>query len=330
MSHQSPDSRQQVLVFRELPDDLLAKLQAAHDVTVANPRKPEQHAAFMAALPTAEALIGSSYPITDELLAQAPRLKLISSISVGVDNYPLASLAARGIALFHTPGVLTETTADTIFTLVLATSRRVLELASLVREGRWTKNIGEELFGWDVHHKTIAILGFGRIGQAVARRAALGFGMQVLYTNTSPIDVPELRGHARQVPLAEALAGADIVVSTLPLTPATRHLINDATLAQMRPGAFFINGSRGGIVDEAALLRALDSGRLRGAGLDVFEPEPLPLDSPLRTHPRVTPLPHAGSATHETRRAMAEMAVDNLLAALRGEQAAGAFDLSRV
>ena len=317
----------QVLVFRELPDDLLAQLQAAHDVTVANPRKSEQHVAFMAALATAEALIGSSFSITDELLAQAPRLKLISSISVGVDNYPLASLAARGITLCHTPGVLTETTADTIFTLVLATSRRVLELASLVREGRWTKNIGEELFGWDVHHKTIAILGFGRIGQAVARRAALGFGMQVLYTNTRPVDLPELQGHARQVPLEEALAGADIVVSTLPLTPATRHLINDATLAQIRAGAFFINGSRGGIVDEAALLRALDSGQLRGAGLDVFEPEPLPLDSPLRTHPRVTPLPHAGSATHETRRAMAEMAVDNLLAVLAGRTPPAAYPL---
>lgn len=308
----------QVLVFRELPDDLLARLTAAHDVSVANPRKPEQRDAFLAALPTAQALIGSSFAITDELLARAPRLQLISSISVGVDNYPLASLAARGIMLCHTPGVLTETTADTIFTLVLATCRRVLELASLVREGRWTRNIAEDLFGWDVHHKTIAILGFGRIGQAVARRAALGFGMPVLYTNASPVEVPELQGHARQVSLEQALAGADIVVSTLPLTPETHHLINDATLAQMRPGAFLINGSRGGIVDAEALLRALDSGHLRGAGLDVFEPEPLPLASPLRTHARVTPLPHAGSATHETRRAMAEMAVDNLLAALAG------------
>ena len=317
----------QVLVFRELQGGLLAKLQAVHDVTMANPRKSEQHAAFMAALPTTEALIGSSFPITGELLDQAPRLKVISSISVGVDNYPLASLAARGITLCHTPGVLTETTADTIFTLVLATSRRVLELASLVREGRWTKNIGEDLFGWDVHHKTIAILGFGRIGQAVAQRAALGFGMQVLYTNTSPIEVPGLQGRARQVSLPEALAGADIVVSTLPLTSATHRLINDATLAQMRAGAFFINGSRGGIVDEAALLRALDSGRLRGAGLDVFEPEPLPLSSPLRTHPRVTPLPHAGSATHETRRAMAEMAVANLLAVLAGRTPAAAYPL---
>lgn len=316
-----------VLVFRELPDDLLARLSAAHEATAANPRKPGQHAAFMAALPTTQALIGSSFPITDALLDQAPLLKVISSISVGVDNYPLASLKARGITLCHTPGVLTETTADTLFTLMLATCRRVLELADLVREGRWTKNIGEDLFGWDVHHKTVAILGFGRIGQAVARRAALGFGMQVLYTNRSPAQAPELQGKARHVPLDQALAEADIVVSTLPLTPETHHLINDATLAQMRPGGFFINGSRGGVVDSDALLRALDSGRLRGAGLDVFEPEPLPLDSPLRTHPRVTPLPHAGSATHETRRAMAEMAVDNLLAVLDGRAPPAAYPL---
>lgn len=316
-----------ILVFRELPDALLARLRAAHEVTVANPRKPEQHAAFMAALPTAQALIGSSFAITDALLERAAQLKVISSISVGVDNYPLASLKARGITLCHTPGVLTETTADTIFTLMLATCRRVVELSGLVREGRWTRNIGEDLFGWDVHHKTVAILGFGRIGQAVARRAALGFSMQVLYTNESPAQVPELQGKARQVPLAQALSGADIVVSTLPLTPQTRHLINDATLAQMRPGAFLINGSRGGIVDTGALLRALDRGHLRGAGLDVFETEPLPLDSPLRTHPRVTPLPHAGSATHETRRAMAEMAVDNLLAQLAGGTPPAAYPL---
>lgn len=316
-----------ILVFRELPDDLLTRLRAAHEVTVANPRKPEQHAAFMAALPTAQALIGSSFAITDALLERAAQLEVISSISVGVDNYPLASLKARGITLCHTPGVLTETTADTIFTLMLATCRRVVELSGLVREGRWTRNIGEDLFGWDVHHKTVAILGFGRIGQAVARRAALGFSMQVLYTNESPVQVPELQGKARQVPLAQALAGADIVVSTLPLTPQTRHLINDATLAQMRPGAFLINGSRGGIVDTGALLRALDRGHLRGAGLDVFETEPLPLDSPLRTHPRVTPLPHAGSATHETRRAMAQMAVDNLLAQLAGGTPPAAYPL---
>lgn len=322
----------QVLVFRELPDDLLARLQAAHDVTVANPRKSEQHAAFMAALPTAEALIGSSYPITDELLDQAPRLKLISSISVGVDNYPLASLKARGIALCHTPGVLTETTADTIFALLMATSRRIPELASFVRAGQWQRNIGEDLFGWDVHGKTVGILGMGRIGLALARRAALGFGMPVIYNNRSIVPESELgtlAGHVRYVEREALLRDADFIVSMLPSTPETRHLLNAYAFALMKPTAIVINGSRGAIVDETALLHALDTNQIRAAGLDVFATEPLPMESPLRTHPKVVALPHIGSATHETRYAMAEMAVTSLLQALQGSQPAGWFDLSK-
>ena len=316
----SAAARKQVLVFRELPPDQLARLQAAHDVTVANPRKPEQAEAFLQALPRAHGLIGSSYRIGPELLAQAPRLEVISSISVGVDNYDLPALRARGILLCHTPGVLTETTADTIFALVMATSRRLLELALHVRDGHWTRNIDERLFGWDVHGKTLGIVGFGRIGQAVARRAALGFGMPVLYSNPQPVDLPALGGKAVHRPLPDLLAESDIVALTLPLTPATRGLIGAAELAAMKPGAILVNGARGPIVQEAALLQALDSGHLRAAGLDVFDTEPLPLDSPLRTHPRVTPLPHIGSATHETRYAMARLATDNLLQALRGER----------
>nr|WP_279343724.1 D-glycerate dehydrogenase [Variovorax terrae] len=312
------------MVFRELPLAQLARLQAAHEVTVANPRAGEaQRAAFEAALPEADGLIGSSYPIDDALLARAPRLRVISSISVGVDNYALAALAARGILLCHTPGVLTETTADTIFALIMATSRRLVELSQLVREGRWTKNIGEDLFGRDVHGKTLGILGFGRIGQALARRAALGFGMPVLYTARRPLDLaaqaPELQGHARHAPLDEVLAQADIVAVTLPLSDATRGLLGAREFARMKPGAVFVNGARGAIVQEDALLAALDSGHLAAAGLDVFATEPLPLDSPLRTHPRVTPLPHIGSATIETRLAMAELATTNLLAALAGQ-----------
>lgn len=315
--------RQQVLVFRELPPDQLARLQAAHEVTVANPRVAEQRDAFFEALPQAQGLIGSSYRIDAPLLAQAPALRVISSISVGIDNYELPALRARGVMLCHTPGVLTETTADTLFALVMATSRRLVELAALVREGRWHKNIDESMFGWDVHGKTLGIVGFGRIGQALARRAALGFGMPVLFHNRSAVNVneelPALAGLARQVSLDELLAQADIVALTVPLTDETRGLMNAERLAAMKPGALLVNGSRGGVVDEAALLAALDSGRLRGAGLDVFATEPLPLDSPLRTHPRVTPLPHIGSATHETRHAMAELATSNLLQALAGQ-----------
>ena len=324
--------RKQVLVFRELPTDQLARLQAEHDVTVANPKLPEQRAAFDAALPTAQGLIGSSYPITAELLAKAPQLEVISSISVGVDNYALATLRERNILLCHTPGVLTETTADTIFALTMATSRRIVELAQLVRDGNWTKNIGEDLFGYDVHGKTMGILGFGRIGQAVARRAALGFGMPMLYHSRNPVNLrasaPALTGKTVHTPLNTLLERADIVVATLPLTEETRGLMDAQKFAHMKPGAIFINGGRGATVQEGALLQALDNGHLRAAGLDVFATEPLPLDSPLRTHPRVTALPHIGSATVETRHAMAVLATSNLLQALAGDKPEAMFDTS--
>ena len=324
--------RKKVLVFRELPADQLARLQAAHDVTVANPKLPEQLAAFEAALPTARGLIGSSYPITPALLARAPQLEVISSVSVGVDNYALATLRERNILLCHTPGVLTETTADTIFALTMASSRRIVELAQLVREGRWTKNIGEDLFGYDVHGKTMGLLGFGRIGQAVARRAALGFGMPVLYHSRNPVNLrasePALTGKALHTPVDELLTRADIVVATLPLSDETRGFMGAAQFARMKPGAIFINGGRGATVQEDALLHALDNGHLRAAGLDVFATEPLPLDSPLRTHPRVTALPHIGSATLETRYAMAVLATSNLLQALAGQRPETVFGAS--
>jgi gluconate 2-dehydrogenase len=319
-------SRKQVLVFRELPPDQLARLRQAHEVTVANPRRPEQAATFHAALPTAQGMIGSSFPVDAALLAAAPRLEAISSISVGVDNYPLAALHARGILLCHTPGVLTESTADTIFALIMATSRRLVEVANYVRDGRWTSNIGEDLFGQDVHGKTLGILGFGRIGQAVARRAALGFGMPVLYHRRQAVAVPELTGRAAHTSMDELLARADIVAVTLPLSAATRGLMGWREFALMKPGAIFINGARGAIVQEDALLEALERGGLRAAGLDVFATEPLPLESPLRAHPRVLALPHIGSATHETRHAMAELATTNLLQALAGVLPAATFD----
>ena len=321
-------TKKNVLVFRPLPEDQLARLQAAHNVTVADPRKEPE--AFSAALRNAHGLIGSSHPVDAALLDAAPQLEVISSVSVGVDNYPLAELHKRGIVLCHTPDVLTETVADTVFAILMAMQRRVVELSTMVREGRWTKNIGEELFGTDVHGKTLGILGFGRIGQAVARRAALGFGMPVLYHSRHPVDLatqaPELQGRATHSSLDNLLAGSDIVLAMLPLTEATRGMIDAAFFARMKPGAAFINGGRGATVNEEALLHALDHGTLRAAGLDVFAKEPLPADSPLRTHPRVTPLPHIGSATHETRHAMAELATTNLLQVLAGEKPTAPYD----
>jgi phosphogluconate 2-dehydrogenase len=316
--------RKQVLVFRELPPAQLARLQAAHDVTVANPRAGQSDA-FEAALPRAHGLIGSSYRIDGTLLERAPRLEVISSISVGVDNYDVAALRARGILLCHTPGVLTQTTADTLFALIMAASRRLVELSNHVRDGHWTANIGEDLFGWDVHGKTLGILGFGRIGQALAQRAALGFGMPVLYHNDAPVHAPALASHVRPAPFEEVLRQSDIVAVALPLTAQTRGLLDARAFALMKPGAIFVNGARGAIVQEQALLEALDHGTLRAAALDVFATEPLPPSSRLRRHPKVTCLPHIGSATHETRLAMAELATTNLLAALAGEPPAAVY-----
>jgi phosphogluconate 2-dehydrogenase/gluconate 2-dehydrogenase len=323
-------ARRNVVVFRKLPHDLLERILTKHDVTVADPRRADELPRFREALGDADGLIGSSFRLGADELARAPRLKVISSISVGVDNYDLAHLRQRDITLCHTPGVLTETTADTVFALIIATSRRLVELSNHVREGHWTRNIGEDLFGWDVHGKTLGVLGFGRIGQAVARRAALGFGMPVLFHDPFDVPVPAmLAGHAARASFHEVLERADIVALTLPLSDETRGLMDAQAFAAMKPGAIFVNGSRGAIVREDALIAALDSGHLRAAGLDVFAVEPLAQDSPLRTHPKVTPLPHIGSATHETRRAMAEFATDNLLRVLDGEAPIAAYDLSK-
>lgn len=311
--------KKNVLVFRALPPDLLARIQAKHEVIVADPRREEELSRFRSALPNAQGLIGSSFRIGAAEINAAPMLEVISSISVGVDNYELDLLKSRGITLCHTPGVLTETTADTVFGLVMCTMRRLVELSEHVRQGRWTRNIGEDLFGWDVHGKTIGILGFGRIGQAVARRAALGFGMPVLYFDPVAKPPSDLVEHACSAEFETLLSQSDVVVSTLPLIEATRQIMGSSAFGMMKPDAVFINGSRGGIVDEAALLEALDNGKIRAAGLDVFATEPLPMDSALRTHPKVTPFPHIGSATHETRRKMAELATENLLRTLAGE-----------
>lgn len=202
----------------------------------------------------------------------------------------------------------------------MASSRRIVELANHVREGHWHQSIDEPLFGWDVYCKTLGIFEFGRIGQAVARRAALGFGMPVLYHHPRDVARPEMAGRATAVTSDALLAQSDFLVLTVPLTAETRGLMNAEKLVKMKRGAILINGSRGAVVDEVALLAALDSGHLRAAGLDVFAVESQQMGSPLRLPPLVTALPHIGSATYETRHAMAELATSNLLQALAGER----------
>jgi len=265
-------------------------------------------------------IIGSGLAITPQLLDAAPNLKVIATISVGYDNIPVDELTKRGIMLCNTPDVLTETTADTGFALIMAAARRVVELAEWVKAGKWQASIGPALFGSDVHGKTLGMVGFGRIGQAVARRGALGFGMQVLYSNASPKPDLESELGAQRRELNELLAEADFVCVTVPLTAETEHLIGAQEFALMKPSGIFINIARGKVVDESALIHALETSVIQAAGLDVFEQEPLRAASPLTKMPNVVALPHIGSATHETRDAMAQRAVDNMRLALRGER----------
>ncbi|SDY78810.1 gluconate 2-dehydrogenase [Collimonas sp. OK242] len=311
--------QEKIVLYKKVADDVLAMLQQAYRVVQFDGVNAGNRAAFMAQLEDAVGLIGASVKIDATILDLAPRLKAISSISVGIDQFDPADLSKRGIALLNTPDVLTETTADTGFALILATARRVVEMADYVRQGRWTHSIGDDCFGSDVQGKTLGIVGMGRIGGAMARRASLGFGMPVLYSNRHPNPAAEKAYGARFCPLATLLQSADFVCITAPLTPETHGMIGATELAQMRSSAILINISRGSIIDETALISALENGRLRGAGLDVFEREPLSPDSRLLQMPNVVALPHIGSATHETRHGMAVCAAQNLLDALSGK-----------
>ncbi|KVZ03482.1 NAD(P)-dependent oxidoreductase [Burkholderia stagnalis] len=302
-----------IVAYKPLPDDVLAYLREHAEVVQA-----DGAAALADALAQADGAIGASLKITPAMFDGAPRLRAWSTISVGYDNFDVADLTRRGIVLAHTPDVLTESTADTVFSLILASARRVVELAEWVKAGRWQRSIGPDLYGTDVQGKTIGIVGLGRIGAAVARRAALGFRMRVLYTNRSAQPDAEAQFGAQRVALDQLLAEADFVCLQVPLAPETRHLIGAAELAKMKRGAILINASRGPVVDEAALIDALRAGTIRGAGLDVFEQEPLAADSPLLRMSNVVALPHIGSATHETRHAMARCAAENLVGALAG------------
>jgi gluconate 2-dehydrogenase len=304
-----------IVAWKSLPEDVLAWLQQHVQVVQVD---PSQHDALVAALRDADGGIGASVQITPAMLEGASRLKALSTISVGYDQFDVDDLTRRGIVLAHTPDVLTESTADTVFSLILASARRVVELADWVKAGQWRASIGPAQFGLDVQGKTIGIVGLGRIGGAVARRAALGFNMKVLYTNRSANPQAEQAYGARRVELAELLAQSDFVCLQVPLTPQTRHLIGAAELRAMKKSAILINASRGATVDEPALIEALRNGTIHGAGLDVFDTEPLPADSPLLSMPNVVALPHIGSATHETRHAMALNAAENLVAALDG------------
>lgn len=251
--------------------------------------------------------------IDGEVLAACPRLKICANMAVGYNNFDLDAMTARGVLGTNTPDVLTETTADFGFALMMATARRMAESEHYLRAGKWTKWSYDMFAGSDIHGATLGILGMGRIGQGIARRGALGFGMNVIYHNRSRLDAAtEAECKARYVSKEELLKTADHLVLVLPYSAASHHAIGAAELAQMKPTATLVNIARGGIVDDAALAQALRDRRIAAAGLDVFEGEPK-VHPDLLTVPNVVLTPHIASASVPTRKAMADLAADNLI-----------------
>ena len=251
------------------------------------------------------------------LLEHAPDLKVVSNIAVGYNNIDVPACSARGIVVTNTPGVLDDSTADLAWTLILGAARRVTEVERYIREGQWSGWWLKQWMGIDVHHATLGIVGMGRIGQAIAKRAS-GFEMRVLYHNRTRVpEATERALNAKLVGMDELLRESDFVVLQVPYTPQTHHLIGAAELAKMKPTAILVNSTRGGVVDDAALVEALKNGTIRAAGLDVFEGEPK-LNPGFLGLDNVVLVPHVGSSTEATRRAMAMTAAKNAVAALTG------------
>jgi gluconate 2-dehydrogenase len=264
-------------------------------------------------------LLNFGAKIDEELLAHAPHLKVVSNISVGYDNFDIEAMKARNVIGTNTPYVLDDTVADLIFGLMLSVSRRICELDAYVKAGHWEKEIGREHFGLDVHHATVGIIGMGRIGEAVAKRAKFGFDMNVLYYNRNRKQEAEERFGAKYCSLDELLQASDFIVLMTPLTDETYHLIGRREFDLMKQTAIFINASRGQTVDEEALIEALQEGKIYGAGIDTFTQEPIQKDNPLLGLQNVVTLPHIGSATLKTRVNMAMTAAENLVKGLQGE-----------
>jgi glyoxylate reductase len=314
--------RPKVFVARRIPEAGLSVVTAATEATVWPDELPPPRDELLRSVAGCDGVLTLlTDRVDDEFLdAAGPQLKVVSNYAVGFDNVDVPACTARGIPVGNTPGVLTETTADLAFALMMAAARRLPEGDRYVRAGKWKTWGPMLLLGPDVHGATIGIVGFGRIGQAVARRAA-GFGMKILYHDVHQADpAVEAEHSATFLPLEKLLAQADFVSLHVNLTPETRGLINTEKLGWMKPTAVLVNTSRGPVVDGAALATALRDGQIFAAGLDVTDPEPIATDDPLLSLDNCLVVPHIASASHATRSKMAEMAAANLLAGLRGER----------
>lgn len=312
--------KKKIIVYNRVEKPVLENLQRQYDVHYFKNIDTKNDPEFLKQLQTAEGIIGLDLKVDQELLNHAPRLKIVSNNSVGYNNLDIKQLSKRNIMATNTPGILTDTVADLVFGLLIATARRLPELDAYVKEGKWTESLKSDYFGSDIHHKTLGIIGLGRIGAAIAKRAHFGFDMDILYhTRSKKTDAEETYG-AMYRSLDQLLMASDFVCLMTPLTPETEHYIGKREFQLMKKSAIFINGSRGKTIVEEDLITALQNGEIAAAGVDVFEQEPTDPNNPLLKMKNVVTLPHIGSSTNETELKMSRHAADNLEAGLNGNK----------
>lgn len=308
---------QKVVVFSQIDPVILAQLKQTYNVVVLNPKLGDINAQIRAEVQDADAMIGAGRVLNESNLATAQQLKIISTVSVGYDNYDVNYLNQRNIWLTHTPHVLTETTADLAFSLLLSAARKIPQLDAWTKQGQWQRTVSSTQFGVDVFGKTLGIIGLGHIGAAIARRAFHGFNMNILYhSRREKIEVAQAF-NAQYCELEQLLQQSDFIVVAVDLNAQSTALMGQTQFNLMQKHAVFVNISRGAVVDEAALVDALQQQKIFAAGLDVYVQEPLSA-STLFDLPNVVTVPHIGSATAETRHKMAQLAYQNLVDALQG------------
>ncbi|WP_110113766.1 D-glycerate dehydrogenase [Bacillus sp. CGMCC 1.16541] len=309
-----------VFITRKLPDDLVKPLMDVAEVEMWNKEaEPVPADVLREKASRATALLTMlSDKIDESLLENSPHLKVVANLAVGFDNIDVSAATKRNIVICNTPDVLSDTTADLTFGLLMATARRLVESANYIKEGQWQGWSPYLLAGHDIHHKTIGIIGMGKIGQSLAKRAT-GFDMEILYHNRSRNEVAEKELHAIYCSFDDLLERSDFVVCLTPLTNETKHLFNRKAFQRMKSSAIFVNASRGAVVDEDALIEALKTGEITAAGLDVFVKEPIDVDHPLLSLSNVVALPHIGSASIETRTVMMELCIENIIRLLQDQ-----------
>lgn len=312
--------KKKVIIYNRLEEPVVRALKKKYDVHYFDKIDTKKNPDFLNELQTTEGIIGLDLRVDEALLNHAPNLKIVSNNSVGYNNLDIEQLSKRNIMATNTPGILTDTVADTIFGLLIATARRLPELDHYVKRGKWTNTLEEKYYGTDVHHKTLGIIGLGRIGEAIAKRAHFGFDMDILYHTRTKKPEAEETYQAKYCSLDELLEKSDFVCLMTPLTPETEQHIGRREFQLMKSSAIFINGSRGRTIVENDLIDALHHGEIAAAGLDVFEQEPVDPKNPLLSMKNVVTLPHIGSSTTETELKMSQLAATNLEAGLNGDK----------